>query len=114
LNEQGKTGEAAPFMNSVRKRAGLAETTATDQASFRIALMRERRSELAFENKRWHDLVRTDTFKPVITAYGAEIKANPFSYYYQKGYTLRSNSFTVIEKYYPMPADVAALNPNIK
>ena len=30
------------------------------------------------------------------------------------GYTLRSNSFTVIEKYYPMPADEAALNPNIK
>ena len=34
--------------------------------------------------------------------------------YYEKGYTLRSNSFTVIEKYYPLPADEAALNPNIK
>jgi hypothetical protein len=101
-------------MNMVRKRAGLGETTANSQATFRDALMKERRSELAFENKRWHDLVRTDTFKPIITAYGAEIKANPFSYYYQRGFTLRSNSFTVIEKYYPMPADEAALNPNIK
>jgi len=113
LNEQGKTAEAATYMNMVRKRAGLGETTAADQASFRTALMKERRVELAFENKRWHDLVRTDTYKSVITAYGAEIKANPFSYYYQKGYTLRSNSFSVIEKYYPMPADEAALNPNL-
>jgi hypothetical protein len=114
LNEQGKTAEAATFMNQVRKRAGLAETTASTQAAFRTALMNERRVELAFENKRWHDLVRTDTFKEVISAYGARIKANPFAYYYQKGYTLRSNSFTVIEKYYPLPADEAALNPNIK
>ena len=114
LNEQGKTAEAATFMNQVRKRAGLAPTTAEAQAAFRTALMNERRVELAFENKRWHDLVRTDTFKEVIAAYGARIKANPFSYYYQKGYTLRSNSFTVIEKYYPLPADEAALNPNIK
>lgn len=114
LNEQAKTAEAATFMNQVRKRAGLAETTASSQADFRTALMQERRVELAFENKRWHDLARTDTFKSVITAYGAEIKANPFAYYYQKGYTLRSNSFTVIDKYYPLPADEAALNPNIK
>lgn len=114
LNEQGKTAEAATFMNQVRKRAGLDGTTATTQSDLRTALMKERRVELAFENKRWHDLTRTDTFKSVITAYGAEIKANPFSYYYQKGYTLRSNSFSVIEKYYPLPADEAALNPNIK
>ncbi|RXK47618.1 RagB/SusD family nutrient uptake outer membrane protein [Aquirufa rosea] len=114
LNEQGKTAEAATYMNMIRKRAGLPNTEATTQADFRTALMKERRVELAFENKRWHDLVRTDTYKQVITAYGAEIKANPFAYYYQKGYTLRSNSFTVIEKYYPMPADEAALNPNIK
>ena len=100
-------------MNQVRKRAGLAETTASNQADFRTALMKERRVELAFENKRWHDLQRTDTFKETIAAYGARIKANPFSYYYQKGYTLRSNSFSVIEKYYPMPADEAALNPNL-
>ena len=101
-------------MNQVRKRAGLAETTASTQAAFRTALMNERRWELAFENKRWHDLVRTDTFKERITAKGNAIKADPFAHYYERGYTLRSNSFTVIEKYYPLPADEAALNPNIK
>lgn len=114
LNEQGKTAEAATYMNMVRKRAGLPNTTATSQADFRTALIKERRVELAFENKRWHDLVRTDTYKAVITARGEAIKKDPFSYYYQRGYTLRSNSFSVIEKYYPMPADEAALNPNIK
>ena len=90
------------------------ETTASTQAAFRTALMNECRWELAFENKRWHDLVRTDTFKERITAKGNAIKADPFAHYYEKGYTLRSNSFTVIEKYYPLPADEAALNPNIK
>jgi hypothetical protein len=60
LNEQGKTAEAATFMNQVRKRAGLAETTASTQAAFRTALMKERRLELAFENKRWHCLLQTN------------------------------------------------------
>lgn len=74
LNEQGKTAEAATFMNQVRKRAGLAETTASTQAAFRTALMNERRWELAFENKRWHDLVRTDTFKERIIAKGKRLQ----------------------------------------
>ena len=113
LNEQGKTAEAATFMNQVRTRAGLAATKAATQGDFRTAVYNERRVELAFENKRWHDLVRTGLALSTITAYGKRVMGNPTAYYYPKGAAPRSNSFTQIDLYYPMPADEAVLNPGI-
>jgi hypothetical protein len=112
LNEQGKTAEAAPFLNQVRTRAGLAATKATTQADMRTAIMQERRVELAFENKRWHDLVRTGTAKAVITAYGARVKANPLDYYFPKGAVPPPNAFTVLDDFYGLPAVESALTPN--
>lgn len=58
LNELGQTAQAVPLVNQIRNRAGLANTTATTQATLRDAIERERRLELAFEGQRWHDLVR--------------------------------------------------------
>lgn len=61
-------GEAFEYVNSIRRRAGLADVSAgnTDsnmsvdsQAEFRDLILRERRSEFAFEGHRWFDLVRT-------------------------------------------------------
>lgn len=75
LNEEGKAGEAIPYLNQVRTRAGLAATTATAQTTLRDAIAKERRVELAFENHRWLDLVRTGQAIPVLTAYGAKQKA---------------------------------------
>ncbi|WP_128544568.1 RagB/SusD family nutrient uptake outer membrane protein [Larkinella soli] len=111
LNEQGKTAEAAPYLNQVRTRAGLGASTAASQADMRQAIWRERRVELAFENKRWYDLVRTGRVKEVITAYGNEIKANPLLYYFPKGAVPPPNAFTNLEDYYPLPAVEAALTP---
>jgi hypothetical protein len=74
LNEQGKSAEALPFLNQVRMRAGLAASTVTDQVKLRDIIAHERRIELAFENKRWLDLVRTGKAIEVMTAFGAEIK----------------------------------------
>src|SRR5690606_39825854 len=68
------------------------DLTASSQADLREAIMQERRVELAFENKRWHDLTRTDTYLEVITAFGARAKANPKAYYYQDGWTFRSHA----------------------
>jgi hypothetical protein len=68
LNEQGKTAEAATYLNQVRTRAGLAATKAASQVEMRTAVYQERRVELAFENKRWFDLVRTGRAVEVITA----------------------------------------------
>ena len=112
LNEQNKSMEAAIYMNQVRSRAGLANYMAASQADMRNALFRERRVELAFENKRWFDLVRSGTATAVITAYGNRIKANPLDYYYPKGAVPPGNAFTQLELLYPLPADEAALNPH--
>lgn len=63
LNEQGykANGEAFDLVNKIRSRAGLSDITSeevTDQKEFRNLLFHERRVELAFENKRWFDLLR--------------------------------------------------------
>lgn len=65
LNEIGRSAEALPYLNMVRARARgnstsvLPDITTTDQAQLRTAIYRERRSELALEQQRWFDLVRT-------------------------------------------------------
>lgn len=112
LNEQGKTTEAATYLNQVRTRAGLAGTKATAQADMREAIFKERRVELAFENKRWFDLTRTGRVKEIITAYGAEVKANPAAYYFPAGAVPPPNAFTVLDDYYGLPAVEAALTPH--
>ena len=112
LNEQGKTGEAATYLNQVRTRAGLGASPAGSQAAMRTALYQERRVELAFENKRWFDLVRTGRVKEVIGAYGARVKANPQDYYFPKGAVPPPNAFTVLDDYYGLPAVEAALTPH--
>ncbi|MGB3777910.1 MAG: RagB/SusD family nutrient uptake outer membrane protein [Tunicatimonas sp.] len=60
LNELGQTGEAIPFLNQIRTRAGLEATTAVSQEEVRQAIRNERFLELAFEGIRWFDLVRWD------------------------------------------------------
>jgi len=111
LNEQGKAGEAATYINLVRARAGLAATTASSQADMREAIFKERRVELAFENKRWFDLTRTGRVKEIIGAYGARVKANPDAYYFPKGAIPPPNAFTVLDDYYGLPAVESALTP---
>jgi len=111
LNEQGKAGEAATYINQVRDRVGLAATKAASQADMREAIFKERRVELAFENKRWFDLTRTGRVKEIIGAYGAEVKANPAAYYFPAGAVPPPNAFTVLDDYYGLPAVESALTP---
>ena len=70
LNEQGQSAAALPFLNQVRQRAGVPPATITNQSMLRDTIAHERRVELAFENHRWFDLVRTNQAIPVMTAYG--------------------------------------------
>ncbi|WP_461065442.1 RagB/SusD family nutrient uptake outer membrane protein [Spirosoma horti] len=72
-NEQGKSPLVA--LNAVRNRAGLPNAQAADQATMRQVILHERRVELAFENKRWYDLVRSGTAVATLNAFGAKIKA---------------------------------------
>ncbi|SEL99602.1 Starch-binding associating with outer membrane [Olivibacter domesticus] len=81
LNELGYTpnGEAFELLNQIRKRAGLSEkdaTTLPDQVSFRDALAQERRVELAYENHRWFDLVRTGRALEVLGQKGENIQSH--------------------------------------
>lgn len=74
LNEQGKSADALPFLNDVRTRAGLIASTETDQTLLRGIIAHERRVELAFENKRWFDLIRTGQATTVMNAFGIKQK----------------------------------------
>jgi hypothetical protein len=65
LNELGQTPEAIILLNQVRTRAGIGNTTAATQADTRLAIERERFAELAFEGKRYYDLVRTGRYAAV-------------------------------------------------
>ena len=65
LNEIGQSEQALEYLNQVRTRARgnnpdvLPDVTTTDQAALREAIYHERRVELALEQHRWFDLVRT-------------------------------------------------------
>ena len=81
INEQdGPTAEAYDHLNAIRTRAGLEELSGLDKVSFRDAVLKERRVELAFENHRWFDLKRTKTpaeLAAFLNAYAAVEKSNP-------------------------------------
>jgi starch-binding outer membrane protein, SusD/RagB family len=109
LNEQNKSSEALTYLNQVRNRAGLGNITST--AGLKDVIMNERRVELAFENKRWLDLVRTGTAVSVITAYGQRVKANPAAYYYPAGFAPVPAAFSDIQLTFPLPASEALLSP---
>ena len=104
LNETGQSAAALPYLNQVRIRAGLPTVGSSDQANLRKVIAHERRIELAFENSRWLDLVRTGQAIPVLTAYGAKTKA-------MHGYILpAAYNITTERLVYPIPFREMQLN----
>lgn len=71
LVDQNRGAEAVPFVNRVRTRAGLPSVSVVTAD----VVANERKHELAFENHRWFDLVRTGKAIDVMTADGAYIKS---------------------------------------
>ena len=81
LNEQGNTTRAIELVNELRARArgGVNGTQNRavpadvpldlDQAGAWDVIWQERTYELAFEFKRWHDLVRRDSLQPVMSRF---------------------------------------------
>ena len=61
-NVSGPNTEAFSLINDVRNRAGLPNTTATDKASFQIAIQNERLFEFWAEAERRNDLIRWGLF----------------------------------------------------
>jgi len=110
LNEQGKSAEALPYLNLVRARAfgdASHNITTADQSALRATLLKERRVELAFENKRWLDLVRTNNAITVMNAFGAKQKAQ-YSY-------LQAGSYNVTQDrlLFPIPNAEILLNDKL-
>lgn len=115
INEQGgRSAEALSYLNQVRNRAGLANSAALSQSEIRDAIERERMIELAFEGKRWFDLVRTGKAVEVITAYGARVNASPGDYYFLPGQVLAPSAFTNIVTKFQIPTSEKLYNPAIQ
>ena len=103
LVEQGKTEEAAQYVNQVRRRAGLPEV-------FNITaevVANERKHELAFENHRWQDLLRTGKALEVMAEYAKYIKSIDIM--------IPSNAYNLSQDklLFPIPYREIAVNPLI-
>lgn len=111
LNEQNKSVEALGYLDQVRNRAGLLNSSAVSQSEIREAILHERRVELAFENKRWQDLARTGNAETTMKAFGERVKANPQAYYFPQGINVSPGAYSTINVEFPKPASEADLNP---
>jgi hypothetical protein len=109
LNEQGFTagGDAFKYLNLVRERAHLDDKTANNdddalnvpnQQAFRDAIAHERQIELAFENHRWFDLLRTGKAVQVMTAHAINERA-----YKSDSWPIASSAYKDIRLVYPYP-----------
>lgn len=103
-NEEGQTTEAYPYINEVRERVELDPVNGLSQSEFRDAVYHELRVELAFENHRWYDLLRTDRAIEVMTEHGEEEKALKSN--------LSDDAYDVQEHHllYPIPEREVRLN----
>ncbi|MDB4889602.1 MAG: RagB/SusD protein [Gemmatimonadetes bacterium] len=107
LNEQGQTAAAQTQVNLVRararngtgaeNRAAPADLVGLDQASTRAAIFSERQWELAYEGKRWFDLVRQG-----FTVFQAAIQKDP-----------TATNITATRMLWPIPQAQIDLNPKL-
>ncbi len=104
LVSQNKAAAAVPYLNMVRKRAGLddlAVATADNVAN-------EMRHELAFENHRWTDLIRTGKAIEAVNAKGVRLKA-------LNGWILPAAfNVTATRLLYPIPTREMLINKNLQ
>lgn len=115
LNEQGFAGggDAFKYLNLVRTRAGLEpksmgnsnpDLNVASQDAFRAAIARERQVELAFENHRWFDLLRTGKATEVMKAHAASERA-----YKNDSWQINSAAYSNIRLLYQYPLNQSNL-----
>ncbi|MCC8423693.1 RagB/SusD family nutrient uptake outer membrane protein [Mucilaginibacter sp. UR6-11] len=105
-NEQGKSPLTA--LNAVRTRAGLPASTTVGQAALRDVILHERRVELAFENKRFHDLQRSDKGLAIMQAYAALAKTK-YTNLVASAFDIQAYKFL-----FPIPLPEKNLNPGMQ
>ena len=96
-NELGNTAKAEQYINQIRNRAGLANTTASGQANLRNAIKHERRIEFAMEFERFYDLVRWGDAVTVLAS---------------KGYQDRNKYFPIPQEAIDKAQGILIQNPN--
>ncbi len=107
----GDNAAAIQYLNMVRARAGRPgyETMITDAAytarypSLKLAILHERRVELAFEHHRWHDLLRFFSPIELVAYFGTKNQAD----YNNSPLT----NITTKDYYFPIPLNEYKLNP---
>jgi hypothetical protein len=110
-NYLGNTTAAIQYVDMVRTRAGmptyaasmLNPAYATAYPTLKLAILHERRVELAFEHHRWFDLLRTFNTADLVTYFHAKSQAN-------FGFAQLAN-FGTKDRYYPIPFNETKLDP---
>jgi hypothetical protein len=108
---QGNTAQAIQWLNIVRKRARMPDyaTSMLDPGysskfpTLKLAILHERRSELAFEHHRWFDLLRFFNISDLVTYIHSK---NPADW----GLANIAN-FNTKDEYYPIPYNETILDP---
>lgn len=107
----GDNATAITYVDMVRARAGMptyavSMTNATYAAKFptlKLAILHERRVELAFEHHRWFDLLRFFTTDELVTYFKGKAQAD-FG-------AVKLANFSTKDRYYPIPFDEYKLDP---
>ncbi|GAA4196425.1 RagB/SusD family nutrient uptake outer membrane protein [Pedobacter jeongneungensis] len=108
---QGNDGVAIQYLDMVRARAGVplyavARTDAnynTKYPTLKLAILHERRVELAFEHQRWFDLLRFFTTDELVAYFRTKSQSN-FG-------NAKLSNFTTKDRYFPIPFDEVKLDP---
>lgn len=109
INEiEGPTAKAYNHIDQVRQRANLDDlANGLSQDEFRDAVYHEQRVELAFENHRWFQLLRTDRAIEALTIHG-DVHRNIQPHFNEPAYVIEE--FKLL---YPIPQRELTLNPNL-
>jgi len=110
-NYLGNTATAIQYLDMVRARAGMPSyeisslTTpySTNYPTLKLAILHERRVELAFEHHRWFDLLRTLNDAELTAFFHAKSQANFGS--------AQVANFGTKDRYYPIPFNETKLDP---
>ncbi len=110
LNETDGPATGLPYLDGMRRRAGLAAIAASEvpvRYAFREKLEKERRLELAFENQRWFDLLRWGKAVEVVNKQITETEG-----FYDK-YAFTVNKIADWQLLLPIPQSVIDNNPSV-
>ncbi len=114
LNEQGDLATALSYLNMVHAhaRTGLLPAVAADPGTLRDLIFKERQVELAFENHRWYDLVRSGRAVAIMNAHGAREKVlKPAQSYPAGSYNLNANKLLLLIPQKDVTLDNLTQNP---